>query len=58
MDALASKFFEATSDARHSIYKEASVLALKAGAASKQYLRVMEKVINGSENYLEKEAKR
>lgn len=57
-DALASKFFVATGAARDALYKEALELANTAGAASKHYLRVMEKVVNGSEAYLEKESKR
>jgi len=57
-DALARKFFVATGSARNSIYKEAVALAGKAGTASKHYLRVMEKLVNGAEGYLEKESKR
>jgi len=57
-DALASKFFVAAGDARDSIYKEASSLAASAGLASKHYIRVMEKLVNGTEGYIEKEAKR
>lgn len=57
-DALANKFFAAGADTRNKIFKEASVLAATAGAASKHYLRVMEKVVNGSEAYVQKEANR
>ncbi|ESK94635.1 disulfide isomerase [Moniliophthora roreri MCA 2997] len=57
-DALATKFFVATADARDAVYKEALTLASTVGDASKHYLRVMEKVVNGSEEYLEKETKR
>ncbi|KAG7089585.1 hypothetical protein E1B28_011252 [Marasmius oreades] len=57
-DALASKFFVATADARDSLYKEALALSGTIGVASKHYLRVMEKVVNSSEKYLEKESKR
>ncbi|KII85007.1 hypothetical protein PLICRDRAFT_126437 [Plicaturopsis crispa FD-325 SS-3] len=57
-DSLASKFLVATGDARNTIFKEASILATNAGATSKHYLRVMEKVVNGTEAYLEKESKR
>ncbi|EEB97893.1 hypothetical protein MPER_02693, partial [Moniliophthora perniciosa FA553] len=39
-------------------YKEALALASNVGDASKHYLRVMEKVVNGSEEYLQKETKR
>jgi len=38
--------------------KEASTLAASAGSASKHYLRVMEKVVNGSEEYIHKEVNR
>jgi protein disulfide-isomerase A6 len=48
----------ATSDARDAIVKEASLLADEVGDTSKHYLRVMEKVVSGTEAYLEKEAKR
>ncbi|KAJ7603743.1 protein disulfide isomerase [Mycena polygramma] len=57
-DALASKFFSAASDARASLLKDAAALADSAGVVSKHYLRVMEKLVNGTEGYLEKEAKR
>jgi len=57
-DALASKFFSATGAARDAIYKEASALAVKIGPAAAHYLRVMEKVINGTEEYITKESKR
>jgi len=57
-DALASKFFVATADARESIYQEASILAAQAGASSKHYIRIMEKLANGTEEYIEKESKR
>ncbi|KAJ7756451.1 protein disulfide isomerase [Mycena maculata] len=57
-DALASKFFVAVGDARASLLEEASALAASAGVASKHYLRVMEKLVNGTEGYLEKETKR
>jgi protein disulfide-isomerase A6 len=57
-DALANKFFVATGEARDSIYKEASILAAQAGASSKHYLRIMEKLTNGPGEYLEKESKR
>jgi protein disulfide-isomerase A6 len=57
-DALASKFFTAASSARESVYQEALALAGAGQASGKHYLRVMEKVVNGTEGYLEKEAKR
>jgi protein disulfide-isomerase A6 len=58
LDALAHKFFLAASDARASLLKEAVVLAETAGLVSKHYIRVMEKLVNGTEGYVEKEAKR
>ena len=58
LDALAAKFFEETAAARQTLLKEASDLASALGAGAKHYLRVMEKVVNGSEEYLEKESTR
>ncbi|KAJ7104149.1 protein disulfide isomerase [Mycena belliarum] len=57
-DALASKFFVATGNARDLLFKDAAALAASAGAVSSHYLRVMEKLVNGTEGYLEKETKR
>ncbi|KAG6849789.1 hypothetical protein H0H93_005175 [Arthromyces matolae] len=57
-DALAAKFFTAAVEARDSILKEASELATTAAGTSKHYLRVMEKVVNGSEAYIQKEVTR
>ncbi|KAJ7773297.1 protein disulfide isomerase [Mycena metata] len=57
-DTLASKFFVAVGDARASLLKDAVTLAESAGVVSKHYLRVMEKMVNGTEGYLEKESKR
>jgi len=57
-DALASKFFTATGAARDAIYKQASVFAAEIGPAATHYVRVMEKVINGKEDYVTKESKR
>lgn len=58
LDSLASQFFSATGAARDAIYKDASQLAENLGPAATHYVRVMEKVVNGSEEYVEKEAKR
>ncbi|KAJ7126983.1 protein disulfide isomerase [Mycena epipterygia] len=58
LDALASKFFVAVGDARATLLKDAAALAVSAGVVSKHYLRVMEKLVNGTEGYLEKETKR
>ncbi|KAG5642585.1 hypothetical protein DXG03_002536 [Asterophora parasitica] len=57
-DALAQKFFTGTADARVNIVKEATTLAASTGAASKHYLRVMDKIVNSSEAYVQKEATR
>lgn len=57
-DSLANKFLDASGKARDSIYKEALTLAKAADATSKHYIRVMEKLVNGTENYIEKESKR
>jgi protein disulfide-isomerase A6 len=57
-DALANKFFTSAAGVRDSAYQEALTLAAAAGPASKHYIRVMEKVINGTEEYIHKEAKR
>ncbi|TFK47788.1 protein disulfide isomerase [Heliocybe sulcata] len=58
LDTLASKFFVATGEARDAVYKEALGLAASAGANGKHYLRVMEKVVNGTEDYVERETRR
>jgi protein disulfide-isomerase A6 len=58
LDTLASKFLAATEEIKNSIYKEAIDLAEAAGVTSKHYLRVMEKMLAGSEAYLDKELKR
>lgn len=57
-DVLANKFFTAPADLRDSIYKEALTLSSTVGDVSKHYLRVMEKMVNGTEAYYEKESKR
>ncbi|KAJ7170695.1 protein disulfide isomerase [Mycena crocata] len=57
-DALATKFFAAAGDARATLLKDAAALAASAGVVSKHYIRVMEKLVNGTEGYLEKETKR
>ncbi|KAH9836151.1 protein disulfide isomerase [Rhodofomes roseus] len=58
LDTLASQFFAATGAARDTIYKDATALAASVGPAASHYVRVMEKVVNGSEEYVEKESKR
>ena len=49
---------DAEAAARQAIFEEASTLAKELGAGAKHYLRVMEKVVNGSEEYLQKESTR
>ena len=58
LDSLAQKFYTASSSARDSLYSEARELAATAGSAAKYYVRVMEKLVNGSAGYIEKESKR
>jgi protein disulfide-isomerase A6 len=55
---LAEKFLAATGQVRNSILQEASLLASTAGEKAKYYIRVMQKVVDSSEAYLEKESKR
>ncbi|KAH9887948.1 protein disulfide isomerase [Cubamyces lactineus] len=58
LDKLAAKFYEESATVRQELLKEATELATTLGGAAKHYLRVMEKVVNGSEEYLEKESNR
>ena len=55
---VAQKFLEAAGDAREVIYKEAKALSESLGATASHYLRVMEKIVNTSEAYIEKESQR
>ncbi|TCD63371.1 hypothetical protein EIP91_005625 [Steccherinum ochraceum] len=57
-DTLAQKFFDAAAATRQEIFQDAAALAQSVGPAAKHYIKVMEKVVNGSEEYLEKESKR
>lgn len=57
-DSLAQKFFTASPSVRNTLYSEALELVSTAGSAAKYYVRVMEKLINGSTEYIEKESKR
>ncbi|KAI0303760.1 thioredoxin-like protein [Multifurca ochricompacta] len=57
-DSLAMKFFSAHGTTRDAVYKEASTLAAEVGPSVYHYLRVMEKVVNGTEDYITKESKR
>ncbi|KIJ51094.1 hypothetical protein M422DRAFT_158789, partial [Sphaerobolus stellatus SS14] len=58
LDELAQQFFEAAPKERQSIYDTAKVIAEDAAGHAGVYLRVMEKVVNGSAEYFEKEGKR
>lgn len=58
LDALAVKFFSATGDARKTVYDEAVAVAAAFGTQGQHYLKVMQKVVNGSEAYLTKESAR
>jgi hypothetical protein len=58
LDTLAQKFLGAAGDARDYAYKEALTLSESLGEMAKYYIRVMEKVINDQESYIEKESKR
>ncbi|KAH8118068.1 protein disulfide isomerase [Phellopilus nigrolimitatus] len=57
-DALAAKFFSTATSAKNTVLEEALALASSAGSAAEHYLRVMKKVVNGSEEYLQKETTR
>jgi len=54
-DELAAEFFAATGAARQTIYEKAKTLVDEANTTSKHYLRVMDKLVNGAEEYLQKE---
>lgn len=58
IDSLASRFVAATGSARDTLFQDAQLFAGAFGQKYKYYLRVMEKVINGTEDYVEKESKR
>jgi len=55
LDALASQFSGAS---RVHLYEEASTLGQSIGDGTKYYLRVMEKLLSGTEDYVVKETKR
>jgi protein disulfide-isomerase A6 len=58
LDAVAQGFLSAAGSARDAIYKEAKALSETLGATSNHYLRVMEKIVNSGEAYVEKESQR
>lgn len=57
LDTLASQFF-AVPTSRAQLYEEASSLGQNLGESAKYYLKVMEKLANGTDAFVEKEAKR
>ncbi|KAF8627025.1 hypothetical protein AX15_004605 [Amanita polypyramis BW_CC] len=57
-DVLAQKFFTAAADAKDAVYQEAKYLAGEVKDNAKPYLKVMERIVNGSIGYIEKESKR
>ncbi|TDL16574.1 protein disulfide isomerase [Rickenella mellea] len=58
LDALAEKFFGAVEKERVKVLKEAEGVAGKVGKEAQHYLKVMKKVVDGSEEYLAKESAR
>lgn len=58
LDDLASQFYLASASARNKIYDQAVLAAESAGEEAKQYLKVMQKVVNSSDEYVVKEFKR
>lgn len=57
-DSIASRFVGAASDARGKLFEDAKLFARATGEKYKYYLKVMEKVANGTEGWVEKEANR
>jgi len=58
LDSFAAELFSALPTSRAKIYEDATATAKSLGASGAYYLRVMQKVIDGSEDYVEKETKR
>jgi protein disulfide-isomerase A6 len=58
LDALAQEFFSAVPESRKSIYESAVGAAGLSREYGKHYIRVMEKVLNGTADYVEKETAR
>ena len=58
LDDLASKFISEAIDARNALFEQATALASGAGSTAQYYLRVMDKVLKGSEEYITKETSR
>ncbi len=58
LDALASRIYSAIPTSRQQIFDEAISLSESLGSAAEYYLRVMKKVVNGTEDFVAKETKR
>ncbi|KAI0686031.1 protein disulfide isomerase [Cytidiella melzeri] len=57
-DSIASRFAVAAADKRDALYQDAKLFARATGEKYKYYLKVMEKFLNGTEGYVEKETAR
>ena len=55
---MASRFVVAASDVRDKLYQDAELFLRATGEKYKYYLKVMEKLSNGTEEWLEKETNR
>ena len=55
---MASRFIVATQSARNTLFEDAQLIAKAYGSKYKYYLRIMEKLLNNSEGFVEKESKR
>lgn len=58
LDDLASKFISEAVDARNAVFEQATTIASSLGSTSQYYLKVMQKIIGGSEDYILKETAR
>jgi protein disulfide-isomerase A6 len=58
LDTFARNLFTALPDVRATMYTEAKNAAEAVGTAGSYYLRVMQKLIDGPEDYIEKEVRR
>ena len=57
-DSIASRFIVASESARNTLFQDAQLIAQAFGTKYKYYLRVMEKLLNNTEDFVEKESKR
>ncbi|KAG9011056.1 hypothetical protein FRB94_008961 [Tulasnella sp. JGI-2019a] len=58
LDTFAAQLFSALPTSRAQIYEEATAAAKAVGATGAYYLKVMQKIVDGSEDWVEKESKR